>query len=124
MSIDLHEEAGGRILVVNLRGTLTSDAYTRFTKHAEQLIAKHGTLRILCQMHGFHGWEAEAPQEDLEFYFKHLNDIERVAFIGGQASEDGMAAFYKPFAAMLIRYFGENKAEEARQWISAGLCVP
>jgi hypothetical protein len=123
VSIDLHEEAAGGILVVKLHGTLAKGDYAKFTKQAEQLIGKHGRLRILCHMQGFHGWEAEAPQEDLEFYFKHLNDIERLAFIGDQASEDGMAAFYKPFAAAQIRYFDESKAEEAREWIYAGLCI-
>ena len=51
------------------------------------------------------------------------NDIERLAFVGDRSSEDGMAAFYKPFAATRIRYFDEDKTEEARQWIYAGLCV-
>lgn len=123
MSIDLHEEAEGRVLAVNLHGKLARQDYTEFTKRAEQLIAKHGTLRILCEMHGFEGWEADAPQEDVEFYFKHLDDIERMAFVADQASEDGMAAFYKPFGATQIRYFDESKAEEAREWICADLCV-
>jgi hypothetical protein len=123
MSIHLQEEAGGRILAVKLHGSLASGDYALFTRQAEQLIAKHGTLRILCHMHGFQGWEAETPREDLEFYFKHFNDIERMAFVGDQASEDGMAAFYRPFAATQIRYFDESKAEEAREWIYAGLCV-
>ena len=123
MSIDLQEEAGGRILVVKLRGSLARGDYTLFTRQAEQLIAQHGTLRILCQMHGFHGWEAEAPREDLDFYFRHLNDIERLAFVGDKASEDGMAAFYRPFASTQIRYFDESKAGEARVWMYADLGV-
>ena len=87
MSIDLQEEAGGRILVVKLHGTLARGDHTLFTRPGEQLIAKHGTLRIVCHMHGFHGWDTEAPREDLDFYFRHLNDIERLAFVGDKASE-------------------------------------
>jgi hypothetical protein len=121
MSIDLHEEAGGKILVVNVSGTLTNSAYKRFARQAERLIKEHGKLRMLCQMDHFHGWEAGALREDLEFDLKHLGDIERLAFITDRASENGVAAFYKPFVAAEVRYFDESRADEARQWVYADL---
>jgi hypothetical protein len=121
MSIELHEEAGGKILVVNVSGTLTNREYERFVTQAERLINEHGKVSILCQMHNFHGWKAGALREDLEFDLKHLGDLDRLAFIFDEASEDGVAAFYKPFVAAEVRYFKEEKAGEARQWIYADL---
>jgi hypothetical protein len=119
MSVELHDEAGGKILVVNVSGTLTNPEYERYVRQAERLIKEHGKLRILCQMSNFHGWKAGSLREDLEFDLKQLGDLERLAVIHDKASEDGAAAFYKPYAAAEARYFDESQAEEARQWIYA-----
>ncbi len=123
MSIDLQEEAGGKILVVKASGTLTNDQFARFARQAEALIREHGKLRILCQMHDFHGWKAGALRQDLEFDLKHLDDIERLALVGNKESADGMAAFCKPYVAAMIRCFDESRADEARRWTYDGLSV-
>ena len=60
MSVDLHEEADGKVLVVNLSGKLTKEDYQRFVPEVERLIKQHGTVRLLVQMHDFHGWTAGA----------------------------------------------------------------
>ncbi len=56
MSVDLHED--GKILVINLTGKLTKDDYERFIPEVERLVKQHGKLRMLVQMHDFHGWTA------------------------------------------------------------------
>lgn len=123
MSVDLREEAGGKILVVALSGTLTKDDYERFLPHVERLVKEHGELRILCEMHDFHGWKAGALWEDIKFDCKHFADIDRLAFVGDKAWEHGMAVFCSPFTTARIRYFDASKADEARDWIHADLAV-
>ena len=56
MSIDLQEEAGGKVLVAKLSGKLTKEDYERFVPEVERLIKQHGKIRMLVQMHDFHGW--------------------------------------------------------------------
>jgi hypothetical protein len=68
-------------------------------------------------MHHFRGWREDAIPENLEFDAKHVRDLDRLAFIFDQASEEGIAAFSKPFAAADVRYFDESQAGKARQWI-------
>jgi hypothetical protein len=58
MSVELHED--GKILVINLTGKLTKDDYQRFIPEIERLIKKHSKMRMLVQMHDFHGWTAGA----------------------------------------------------------------
>ncbi len=123
MSVDLQEEAGGKVLIVKLSGKLTKDDYGRFVPEVERLIKQHGKVRVLCEMHDFHGWSAGALWEDIKFDIKHFAHIERLAFIGERAWEHGMAVFCKPFTTAKIRYFDAAKADEAREWIQADVRV-
>lgn len=124
MSVELHEEAGGKCLRIQLSGKLTKEDYQRFVPEIERLIEREGRIRVLCQMHDFHGWTLGALWEDVKFDLKHFGDIERLAFVGDRKWEAGMAAFCKPFTRAAIRYFYENKYEEAVHWIKEGIAQP
>ncbi len=123
MSVVLHEEAGGRILVVGLSGKLIKDDYERFIPEVERLAKQHGKLRILVQMHDFHGWTLGAIWQDIKFDWKHFQDVERLALVGEKAWEHGMAVFCKPFTTATIRYFDRTEADQAEAWIHADLLV-
>ena len=127
MSVDLREEAGGRILVVKMSGTLKKPDYGRFVLKAEQLNKERGKIRILCEVRNFEGFETTGEQEDepekslYEFELKHFAHVERVAFIGDEAWEQTWAAFRRPFAAATIHYFDQSHAHEGREWVYSGL---
>jgi hypothetical protein len=124
MSVELHEEAGGKLLVVGLTGKLTKGDYERFVPEVERLIRQYGKIRLLVRMHDFHGWTMGALWEDIKFDFKHFRDIERLALVGDRKWEAGMAAFCKPFTTATVRYFDESKADEAFAWAAAELGQP
>lgn len=123
MAVDLHEEEGGKILTIKLTGKLTKEDYLQFLPEVERLIEANGKLRLLVQMHDFHGWTAGALWQDIKFDMKHFRDIERLALVGDKAWEHGMAAFCKPFTSATVRYFDEGQLGEARTWIHADLPV-
>ena len=121
MAVTLQEEANGKILVINLTGKLTKEDYQQFVPHVERLIAQHGKVRMVVQMHDFHGWEMGALWEDLKFDWKHFSHIERLALVGDKRWEAGMAAFCRPFTGAAIRYFDVSEASKATEWIHQGL---
>ena len=121
MSLEFHEEADGKILNVKVSGKLAKADYEGFVPETERLIQKHGKIRILLEMHDFHGWQAGALWEDIKFDVKHFKDIERLAMVGEKAWEHGMAVFCKPFTTAKIRYFDRAQAAEARTWIEGEL---
>jgi hypothetical protein len=121
MAVTLHEEANGKILILNLTGKLTKEDYQQFVPHVERLIKQHGKVRMLVQMHEFHGWNMGAIWEDLKFDIKHFTHIERLALVGEKRWEAGMAAFCHPFTSAAIRYFDVSEASKATEWIHAGL---
>jgi hypothetical protein len=124
MSVTLQEEAGGKVLVVKLSGKLTKEDYERFVPEVERLVRQHGKVRMLVQMHDFHGWTLGALWEDIKFDLKHFSHIERLALVGDRKWEAGMAVFCKPFTTATIRYFDEAKADEAYNWIMEGITQP
>jgi len=124
MSISLREEAGGKVLVIRLGGKLTKADYEHFVPEVERLIRRHGKVRMLIQMHDFHGWSLSALWDDIKLDLKHFAHIERLALVGESKWETGMAAFCKPFTAATICYFDEAKSGESLNWINDGIAQP
>lgn len=118
MAIDFEELADGKVLSVRASGKLTKEDYEHFVPATEARI-KEGKLRILFEMHDFHGWEMSALWEDIKFDIKHFNDIERLAMIGNSKWEKGMAVFCKPFTTAKVQYFDEDQRDEALAWVQA-----
>lgn len=124
MSVELHEEEGGKVLAVKLSGKLAKSDYEHFVPVVERLVSQHGKVRMLVTMHDFHGWTVGALWEDIKFDWKHMGDIERLALVGERKWEGGMATFCKPFTRATIRYFDAAHANEAMNWIKEGIGQP
>lgn len=117
MPIQLIHQAGGRNLEVLVSEKFTKADYERFVPEFEQLVREHGTLRVMFDMQGFHGWEAGALWEGIKFDMKHFADIDRLAIVGDKKWHQGMAVFCKPFTKATVRYFDHADAAAARQWL-------
>ena len=72
MSVELREEADGKVLILDLSGKLTKDDYAHFTPTVERAVKYNGKVRLLVRMHGFHGWTLGAAWEDVKFAQKHF----------------------------------------------------
>ncbi len=106
------------VLHVRVTGKLTKESYLTFVPLVDQRIREHGKLRILFEMHDFHGWTAGALWEDMKFDVAHWRDIERLALVGESKWEQGMAVFCKPFTSAKIKYFDRSKLDEAKHWLA------
>jgi hypothetical protein len=123
MSVNFREEADGKIVAIALSGKLGKADYERFLPRVEQLVQRHGKIRMVIHMYDFHGWTMGALWEDLKFDVKHFSHIERLALVGEKAWEHGMAVFCKPFTTAKIRYFDRSQEAEAEAWIRADLAL-
>ena len=117
MPLELQEESSGKFVRVRLSGKLAKEDYERFVPAVERWIQQHGKLRVLVEMHDFHGWDAGALWEDIKFDVHHFRDMERIAMVGESKWQAGMAKFCAPFTTAKIRYFEHGQEEEARRWI-------
>jgi hypothetical protein len=121
MPVELKEECGGRILEVHAMGKITRPDYEQFVPTFERLRRQHGKLRVLLQLHDFHGWTTGGLWEDIKFDAKHFAHIERLAIVGEKQWQRGMAAFCKPFTTAKIRFYTPEQADGARQWLETQL---
>jgi hypothetical protein len=117
MAIALKNIEGTNLLEVVVSGKLAHEDYERFLPRVDQLVARHGKIRVLFDMVDFHGWEASALWDETKFTFKHFNDISRIAMVGDALWEKGMSAFCRPFTAAEIRYFDWTQIHEAWAWL-------
>lgn len=117
MAVELDIDQPERMVHVRVTGTLTRDDYAVFVPQLERQIEQHGKVRILFEMHDFHGWSAGALWEDVKFDAKHFRDIERLAVIGETRWQKGMTAFCRPFTTAAIRYFEHAQLDQARAWL-------
>jgi hypothetical protein len=91
MSVELHEELDGKILVLNLRGKLTKEDYNLFTPEVEKAVEKHDKVRMLVRMQDFHGWTTSALWEDIKFDLRHFADIDRLALVGDKPRKSAIS---------------------------------
>lgn len=118
MDSSLEIVSSGKSLHVKVTGKLTKESYQIFAPAVDELVAEHGKLRILFEMHDFHGWTMGAMWEDMKFDYKHWHDIEKLAIVGESKWEAGMAAFCKPFTSANIKYFDHEKLDDAQTWLA------
>jgi hypothetical protein len=117
MPIQLHEENGGKVLVIHVSGKLAKADYEHFVPEFERLVRQHGKLRVLFDMTGFHGWDAAVLWDEIKFDIKHFADIGWLAMVGDKKWQHVMATFFKPFTKATVRYFDHTDAAGARKWL-------
>lgn len=121
MSITFNEENDGKILVIQVTGRLVKEDYELLIPKFEQLIQKHGKIRILFDMANFLGWDDWAIWEDVKLGVAHFSDIERIAMVGEEHWQHDIATFSKPFTRAKIRYFDRTNKATAHRWLSANV---
>jgi len=115
--IGISTENDWKLIVVELTGKLHKVDFHHFLPVVQKAVGRHGKIRMLVQMHDFHGLDAGALWEEVKFDVKHFNDIERLAMVGETTWEKWMAMFCKPFTTAKIRYFPVEQAADARAWV-------
>ena len=72
-----HEDEN--VFRLDLRGRLRKADFEHCEQRLETEIVQRGPVRLLIVLDGFTGWDPGAPWNDLAFYMKHGDSIERVA---------------------------------------------
>lgn len=124
MSVHLEQSHEGKLVEVRVTGKLHKEDYEQFAPEVESLIKRHGKVRMLVDLHDFHGWDVSALWQDIKFDVKHFNDIERLAMVGESKWEKGMAVFCRPFTTAKVRYFNRANEAQAHEWIAEGIEAP
>ncbi|HEY4284240.1 MAG TPA: STAS/SEC14 domain-containing protein [Chthoniobacterales bacterium] len=107
----------GNLLRVDVSGKLTERDYDELIPSCEQMIGRHGSMRLLFVMKDFHGWEPGAAWDDFRFDRAHGAEVERVAMVGEKKWQEWISKLGALFAAAKVRYFDVAELDEAKDWV-------
>lgn len=115
------DKVEGNVVAVTVSGRLTDEDYEVFVPRMEKLIEQWGRLRMLFQMKDdFEGWDASSAWEEFKFEARHRKDLKRVAVVGNRSWEKWMTRLSKLFTGTDVRFYGSDKADDARAWLESG----
>jgi hypothetical protein len=119
MSVQLHEDAGARLIELKVAGKLTGEDYARFAPEVDEFIRQQSRVRMLFQMENFHGWKLGGAWADFRFGIKHAHDVERLAVVGEKRWQRWSAGLCRLFTEADVRYFDRSRAQEAHEWLTS-----
>lgn len=113
----LSDKPDSSVIAVRASGKLTHADYEEFIPLFEKKIEGTGKLRILFELHDFHGWDAKAMWDDIKFETKHCRQIEKCAVVGEKSWEAWLIRLCAPFYRGQVKYFDIKDEVEAWNWV-------
>jgi hypothetical protein len=114
------EHEGDNIYRLEMSGQLrTSDLKQRETELVSE-IRRVGHVKLLFVLKDFAGWAPEDDWNDLTFYVKHGDVIDRIAIVGDEQWR-GHALMFAGAGLRRgpVEYFSMDGLSSARAWLSA-----
>jgi hypothetical protein len=82
-------------------------------------IDRGGKPRILAVLENFEGWEQSLAWSDLDFRYRHSNEIAKIAIVGEPRFEQQALAFAGAgFRNAPVKFFPDSQLAEARAWLA------
>jgi len=119
MPITLHHESNNTCRL-DITGQLTRADWRQCESALVSELQRVGSVKLLCVLKEFQGWEPTEDWNNLAFYVQHGDAIERIAIVGQERWRDLALMFA---AADLrkgpVEFFPEHDLIQARAWLSA-----
>ena len=117
MTLSSHPIAD-QVYQITLSGLLTWDEFQTYLAQVESKAFASGKVRIFLHLKDFTGWESSDQWGDVSFFFRHDQDIERIAVVGDPHWQDEMQVFlFADYRQAETRFFAETDLELARAWL-------
>jgi hypothetical protein len=119
MPVALRHEHGN-IYGLEIRGTLRRADFERCEQTLAAEIERIGPVRLLVVLDGFEGWESPANWNDLTFYVKHGDSIERIVIVGDERWRSEALMFASAdLRKGPVEFFAKGAIADARAWLAA-----
>ena len=117
MPIAMHHESD-HTYRLEISGVLLRAEFRQCEAELTSELDRVGSARLLFVLTAFEGWERNADWNDLAFYVKHGNAIERIAIIGDERWRDLTMMFASAdLRRAPVEFFPEHEAARARAWL-------
>ena len=119
MPVALHHESDD-IYRLDISGVLSRADLARCEDQLRIELDRVGSAKLLCVLEGFQGWESGGDWNDIGFYVKHGDAIERIAIVGDERWRDLVMIFASAdLRKAPVEFFPEDAVARARAWLSA-----
>ena len=118
MPISLDHERDN-LFRLDVRGILQRTDFESCQERLAGEMARIGSVRLLFVLDGFEGWEPHARWNDLSFYVRHGDAIERIAIVGPERWRSQTLMFAgADLRKAPVEFFPAGAIAEARAWLS------
>jgi hypothetical protein len=119
MAIAMHHE-GGSVFRLEIKGTLRKADLDRSQSELLAEMAHTGPVKLLFVLEGFDGWDSKDDWNDLSFYVKHGEAIQRIAIVGDERWRGEALMFAgADLRKAPVEFFPGHAIAEARAWLAA-----
>lgn len=119
MPIALHHE-NDKTYRLDISGLLRRADFRRCEAELASEMDRVGSVRLLCLLQDFDGWEQDEDWSNLAFYVNRGDAIERMAIVGQERWRDLAMMFASAdLRKAPVEFFLEQDLARARAWLSA-----
>jgi hypothetical protein len=119
MPISLEHERDN-VFRLDVRGMLRLTELEECQQRLTGEMARIGSARLLFVLDGFKGWDPQDRWNDLSFYVKYGDAIQRIAIVGPEQWRSETLMFVgADLRRAPVGYFVEGAIAEARAWLTA-----
>ena len=105
---------------ITISGRLRSAELSECERLMVAEIERQGSVRLLTVLEDFQGWESGPGWNDLSFYARHGDHIDRIAIVGPERWRDEALMFASAdLRRAPVQYFTDADWSAAETWITS-----
>jgi SpoIIAA-like len=114
------QHAEGNVYTLELSGVLGKGELDRCQEQLVGEMDRVGPVKLLVVLRGFDGWGSDGNWNDMSFYLRHGDRIERIAIVGPERwRTEAMMFAGADLRKAPVEYFGAQALADARSWLSS-----
>jgi hypothetical protein len=118
MPITLHRESD-RTYRLDFGGRLRRTEVAECEARLADELSRVASVKLLCVLRNFEGWERHNDWNDLRFYLKHGDRIARIAIVGDEKwRSEAMMFAAADLRKAPVEFFTEDQMVQARAWLA------
>lgn len=111
---------GAPVLHLEIDRVISAKGYKEnFLPRLEEMVEKHGEIRLLVHYKDFKGWETEAAQLDMFFSATLGKNAVKLAMVNPPKAEVFQRMLKKDLIKGEIKLFNDADLEDALSWIAS-----
>jgi hypothetical protein len=108
------------VLGYEIQEVLTEDQLDEILTEIEEIIADHGSVRLLVSMPSVPYPDIKAIDDDLGFWLRHSDNIDRYAVVGESPLLEWSSDVADRMTEPDIEYFEQTEIDDAWHWVKTG----